>query len=46
MIHNCIALVAMLRFNQTAADAIQAQITRLIQAQMTQKAIRSKLILY
>lgn len=46
MMHNYIAIVAMLRFNLTAADSVQAQITALIQAQMTQKVMRSKLILY
>lgn len=49
--HNYIAIVAMLRSNQTAADSIPAQIipaqmTPLIQAQTTQKAMRSKWILY
>lgn len=41
MMHNYIAIVAMLRFNQTAADSTDAQITPPMKAQM-----RSKLMFY
>lgn len=44
--HYYIAIVAMLRFNQTAADSIDARITPPMKAQMTQKAMRGKLMLY